>query len=406
MAKTEERLRRSSSIRLENEKLASANDAATSTPANAASLSTTKDDVPQSAAATTTRGMRSKTTLKNDMQAPTGTKNPKHAHTLEDDALVLDKLATAKKTAPLTPAFISTNNDDTPVSAAATTTPISSAPALENDMRVATLTKNLDQTHTLEDDALLPATAVTNATANTAVAPTTTMTTPLTASDLPTAISRLPRELRDHIYTYVSINEATWIGNPPLTAGKRNVIIENPTMPQPATSIKTKSSIVLASSQTRDEFRTVAWRSLIKSDRKAHLRLYDFDPTPLRRFFATCSPSELEKMQVKGKCHVHIHLTGAFQPVPKVPIMNVMPYIQEAIVAWAQFCRGRRLQAEEYSFDGGADFYDLRLAETGIQHEITDQSAGFRGGEFFKTFDRISVAATEAVDRWVTLPSF
>jgi hypothetical protein len=405
MAKTEERLRRSSRIRLKNEKLASANDAATSTPANAASLSTTKDDVPQSAAATTTRSMRSKTTLKNDMQAPTGTKNPKHAHTLEDDALMPDKLATAKKTAPLTPAFISTNNDDMPVSAAATTTPISSGPALENDMRVATLTKNLDQTHTL-DDALLPATAVTNATANTAVAPATTMTTPLTASDLPTAISRLPRELRDHIYTYVSINEVTWIGNPPLTAGKRNVIIEKPTMQQPATSIKTNSSIVLASSQTRDEFRTAAWRSLIKSDRKAHLRLYDFDPTPLRRFFATCSPFELKKMQMKGKCHVHIHLTGAFQPVPKIPIMNLMPYIQEAIVAWAQFCRGRRLQAEEYSFDGGADFYDLRLAETGIQHEITDQSAGFRGGEFFKTFDRIQAAATEAVDRRVTLPSF
>jgi hypothetical protein len=339
-------LRRSSRIRLKNDKLASANTTATST---SASTSTNKDHVLVSAAVTST---------------PT---------TPSDPVPVNDKQVLA------------------------TITPFDST--LESDTKAPTSSKRANRTHTLEDDALASTTALTNATAITTVIPATTITSPLTTSDLSPSLSRLARELRDYVHIDLSLTEATWIGTPPNTTGKRNVVIEKPTMRQPATFVRTNSSIVLASSEVRDEFRTAVWRSLMESDREVDLRLYDFDPTPLRRFFDSCSPSELEKLRVKGKCHMHIHLTEAFQPVPRIPIMNLMPLIQDAIVAWVQFCRGRRLQAEQYSFDDGADFYDLRVAEAGVQHEIADQSAGFRNSDFFRTFDHISAAAKESMSR-------
>jgi hypothetical protein len=95
-----------------------------------------------------------------------------------------DKLTSANETAILTSA--STMKDDLPVSAAAATTPVmASDTTFESDMRAFTPTKASN--HTVEDGAIIPAT---------------TITTPGKPSDSSISIFRLPRELRDYIYTH------------------------------------------------------------------------------------------------------------------------------------------------------------------------------------------------------------
>lgn len=182
MPKTQGRPRRSLRIRLKNGRFASANEASTSTPA---STSTNKDDLPLTAAATTTAITPSDPTLENKMRVATVTETSDETHTLEEDASL-------------------------PATNGTTSTAIT-AVALESDTQIPTArkTKKLTQSHTLEDNALVPTSTLTNATAITTVALATAITTPGTPFDLSTSLSRLPLELRVYVYIDVSINEAT-----------------------------------------------------------------------------------------------------------------------------------------------------------------------------------------------------
>jgi hypothetical protein len=215
----------------------------------------------------------------------------------------------------------------------------------------------------------LPATTAIPATAA-ITAP--TIATPGIIADTSISLFRLPRELRDYIYTYVSFNEATWIGSPPLVAGQQDVIIEENTMQQPATSTKTHSSIIITSSEVRDEFRTAVWRSLITSDRQADLRLYDFTPAPISDFFASCSPSELQTLLVGGKCRVHIHLTGVLHTRHLTPQLRLKISLSDVIMAWVSFCLRIGLETT-YSLHDRCDWDELMLAESGLQNEMVQK---------------------------------
>jgi hypothetical protein len=343
MTKTQGRPRRSLRIRLKNGRFASANEASTSTPA---STSTNKADLPLTAAATTTAITPSDPTLENKMRVATVTETSDETHTLEEDASL-------------------------PATNGTTSTAIT-AVALESDTQIPTArkTKKLTQSHTLEDNALVPTSTLTNATAITTVALATAITTPGTPFDLSTSLSRLPLELRVYVYIDVSINEATWIGNTPITMGYKDVIIEKPTMPKPATFIKTSSSIMLASSEVRDEFRTAVWRDLLNSDRPVTLKLYDLILAPLSDFFASCSPSELQKLVAKGKRHVDIHLTGVFWQKHKKPEDGGSGSIHEVVMAWLSFCGRIGLDAT-YSYADSSAWPAMTLVHVDLTGEVS-----------------------------------
>jgi hypothetical protein len=361
MAKTEGHLRRSLRIRIKHEKLASANGTATSTPA---STSTNKADLPLSAAATITAIKPSDPALDNSMQAATLTETPDQTHTLEADASL-------------------------PASNVTTPTAIITAVALENDTQVPTATQTLTRSHTLEDDALMPTSELNNAA---------TIITSDTPSDLSTSLFRLPLELRDYIYIDVFINEATWIGNTPITMGYKDVIIERPTMQKPATFIKTDSSIILASSEVRDEFRTAVWRDLMQSDRHVTLKLYDLTLTPLSDFFASCSPSELQKLQVKAKCHVHIHLTGVFWQQHKTPLDGGSGSIRDVVQAWLSLCDRIGLDAT-YSFADSSASPALKLIEDFLADEEDGLPEGSEDGQISRTIKVMRDAAHQSWER-------
>ena len=175
------------------------------------------------------------------------------------------------------------------------------------------------------------------------------ITTPVTPSDSSTSLFRLPLELREYIYTYLSFTEATWIGAPTLVADKRDVIPERDTMQQLATCIKTKLSIILVSSEVRDEFRTAVWRSFVNSDRQVDLRLYDFTSKPLS-ILASRSPTDLQKLLEKRKCRVDVRFTGAFKDYRTVDQRRLRVLFQSLIMNWVLFCHDAGLDAE-YSFD-------------------------------------------------------
>jgi hypothetical protein len=197
------------------------------------------------------------------------------------------------------------------------------------------------------------ATTTTTATANSTVS---------TSSDSSISLFRLPLELRDYIYTYISLTEPIWIGSAPLAPVQQDVVVEKKTMRQPATFVKTHSSIILASSEVRDEFRTAVWRSLMESDRQTDLRLYDFTLKPISSFFASCSPHEVQKLLEKEDCRVHIHLTGAVDHHHERPPITSPISGSDVLIVWVSFCCEIGLEAK-YSFDDECDSYDLSVVE-------------------------------------------
>jgi hypothetical protein len=367
MAKTEGRLGRSLRMRLKNGRFASANETSTST-STPASASTNDDDLPLSAAAITTTITPSDSALENNMRVATLTETPDQTHTLEEDASL-------------------------PAANVTTSTAIT-AVALESDTQTAAVNKSLTQSHSLEDNALVQTSALSNATA---------IITPGTASDLSPPLFRLPLELRDYIYIDASINEATWIGNTPIPTGyKEDVIVEKPAIMQtPATFIKTDSSIILASSEIRDEFRMGVWRDFMnsESDRHVALRLYDLLLTPLGDFFASCSPSELQKLQVKGKCHVHIHLTGVFWQQHKTPLDGGTDgAINDVLRAWLSFCDRIGLEAT-YSFADSSAWPALTLIEGALGVEEGNYPEGSADCLISRTIKVMRDAARQAWGR-------
>jgi hypothetical protein len=189
-------------------------------------------------------------------------------------------------------------------------------------------------------------------------------TTPITPSDSPVSLFRLPRELRDYVYTYLSFTEATWIGTPTLVAGQRDVIVEKDTMKQPATFIRTNSSIILVSSEVRDEFRTAVWRSFVKSDRQVDLRLYDFASKPLV-ILASRFPLDLQKLLEKRKCRVDFRFTEALKQYRTMDQRRFRGIFQSSIVNWVLFFHDVGLKAE-HSFDE-CRWEDAYLVEIAIK---------------------------------------
>lgn len=246
-----------------------------------------------------------------------------------------EKLASSVAKPTLTLASGSTIKGNAPISpAAAIVLTTTSDPALSNDMLATTPTETSD--HAIEDDTLVS---------------TATITTPVSTSDSPISLFRLPRELREYIYTYVSFAEATWIGSLPLVGKQHDVIVEEDTIRQSATFIKTNSSIIAVSREVRDEFRTAVWRNYMKSDRQVDLRLYDFACKPLRTL-ASSSPLDLQGLLGERDCHVDVRSTEAFEHYrTTMDHRSLRALVQSLIMNWLLFCHDIGLEAE-HSFDG------------------------------------------------------
>jgi hypothetical protein len=251
------------------------------------------------------------------------------------------RLESASRTAARTSTPRSTVKDEVLLSATATATPITaSASALENyarllnptktpnrilknDMLVPTRRETSTRTLEIEDDVLMPAT---------------TITTQVVISDSPHFLFRLPREIRDYIYAYLAPDEAFWIARPRVIGKQRNAVVERASMHKSAALIKCKHSLIFASRDTRDEFRCALWRDYVDSDRQVPLRVYDFDPKPVRDLFTGCSILELPKVLNKGRYRVSMYLTGDLRRFRKVAQLDPRSLIQTLIMRWVDFC--------------------------------------------------------------------
>lgn len=177
---------------------------------------------------------------------------------------------------------------------------------------------------------------------------------------------RLPRELRDEIYAYVSMTEDVWIGRPPRFAhDPDDVIIDQASIYKPTTLVRTKHSIISVCHKTRNEFRAAVWREYMTSARQVHLRVYNFAFGPLEEFFASCSESEVTKLQDEDKCHVHHHLTTMFQEYRRSH--NAYWEIASLSDVWLKFFERASVDADQ-SIDK-CDWHDIRLLRSALEHD-------------------------------------
>jgi hypothetical protein len=117
----------------------------------------------------------------------------------------------------------------------------------------------------------------------------------------PFPLLRLPRELRDQIYDYLTPDVSFWIGRPPVVGKQKNAVVERSSMHKSAALIKSKHSLIFVCRDTRDEFRSALWRAYVDDpDRQAALRVYDFDPEPISDMFTGCTALELPEVLAKG----------------------------------------------------------------------------------------------------------
>lgn len=173
---------------------------------------------------------------------------------------------------------------------------------------------------------------------------------------------KLPVEIRDQIYVYISLTEDTWIGSPPLPDHGKNVIVEQT---RPSTYVKTSHSIIILSREVRAEFRCAVWHNYMTTLRQIDIRVHDFVTRPLAFFFALCSPLEREKLNTPAKCRVRLHLTTNFQ---KYRLSRVADRkIAEALDAYVAFCERVHLVVE-HSLDR-FEWYDLRLLRSALRSE-------------------------------------
>jgi hypothetical protein len=133
----------------------------------------------------------------------------------------------------------------------------------------------------------------------------------------PFPLLRLPRELRDQIYDYLTPDVSFWIGRPPVVGKQKNAVVERSSMHKSAALIKSKHSLIFVCRDTRDEFRSALWRAYVDDpDRQAALRVYDFDPEPISDMFTGCTALELPEVLAKRRRQrVHMYLTGIFDVI-------------------------------------------------------------------------------------------
>ena len=230
-----------------------------------------------------------------------------------------------------------------------------STKTLENDILVPTLSKT--STHTLENDMLVLASRKisthTLEIEDDALVPATTMIPPVVIFDPPFLLLRLPRELRDQIYAYLTPDEAFWIGRPPVVGEQKNAVVESDSMHKSAALIKSKHSLIFACRDTRDEFRSALWRAYVDDpDRQAAFRVYDIDPKPIGEIFNGCTTLELPKVLSKGRRQrVRMYLTGDLRRYRGLVQLDPRGLIQTLIMRWVAFCDGTGLDPM-YSFSG------------------------------------------------------
>jgi hypothetical protein len=310
-----------------------------------------------------------------------------------------NKLESAKPPATRTSTPRSKVKDEVLLSATATATPTTaSGSALENYMRLLEPTKTSNRilkndmivptrretsTRTLEikDDVLIPATAIT--------------TPPVVISDSPHFLFRLPRELGDCIYAYLAPDEAFWIARPPVVGKKQNAVVEKASMHKSAALIKCKHSLIFASRDTRDEFRCALWRDYVDSDRQVPLRVYDFDPKPVRDLFHGCSTLDLPKVLQKGRYRVNMYLTGDLRRFRKVAQFDLRSLIKTLIMRWVEFCDENRLHPI-YSFSK-CTWIDMAVVDVAISQ--SDFEAGPEDWDEIQT-DPHFVRLVPFIRRW------
>jgi hypothetical protein len=207
---------------------------------------------------------------------------------------------------------------------------------LENDILVLASRKISIHALEIEDDALIPAT---------------TMIPPVVIFDPPFPLLRLPRELRDQIYAYLTPDEAFWIGRPPVVGEQKNAVVESDYMHKSAALVKSKHSLIFVCRDTRDEFRSALWRAYVDDpDRQAAFRVYDFDPKPISEIFNGCTTLELPKVLSKWRRQrVRMYLTGDLRRYRGLVQLDSRGLIQTLIMRWVAFCDGTGLDPM-YSF--------------------------------------------------------
>ena len=233
----------------------------------------------------------------------------------------------------------------------------------KNDMPVRTPTRISKHTLELEDDAIVPAA---------------TITTPVVISDSPDLLFRLPRELRDFVYAYLAPDEAIWIARPPVVGKQVNAIVERDSMHKSAALIKSKHSLIFVSRDTRDEFRSALWRAYVDDpDRQATLRVYDFDPKPIRDLFTGCSPLDLSKLLAKEIDHVNMYFTGDLQRYRDLGQLNLRGLIQTLMMRWVSFCDEKGLNPM-YSFSSSrCAWTDMAVVDIAISQGTDERPKGW-----------------------------
>ena len=275
-----------------------------------------------------------------------------------------DKLESANRNATWTSTPRSKVEDDVLLSAIATANPfMPSDHVLENYTAVATPSETSDHTFELDDDVTVPAA---------------TITTPAVISDSPCSLFPLPRELRDYVYGYLAPDEAFWIARPPVVGEQENAIVERASMHKSAALIKSKHSLIFVSRDTRDEFRVALWRAYVDDpDRQATLRVYDFDPKPIRDLFTGCSPLDLSKLLAKEIDHVNMYFTGDLQRYRDLGQLNLRGLIQTLMMRWVSFCDEKGLNPM-YSFSSSrCAWTDMAVVDIAISQETDESPKGW-----------------------------
>jgi hypothetical protein len=313
-----------------------------------------------------------------------------------------DKLAPENANATLTSSYKSTIKDDIHMSST-TITSLTAASGSVHDNDASAAASNTP-TMTIENDMVAPTMhkASSSTFEHDGLVPTTTIAAPATAtaSDKPFPLHRLPRELQDHIHTYISFNAATWIGTPLLATKEKDIVavVERNNMHKPATFIKTHSNIVLVSKQIRDDFRTAVLRTYMESHRQVEFLLYDFDSKPISEFFAACSTPELQKLQGKEKCLVQVHLTKDIRRFRKSPELCLCGPFQSLVMGWVSFCDEVGLEDVDYSFVK-CSFFDVQLVDISVSQPVAAGPQGWEEVLVSPSFVRLEPGFTQTIGR-------
>ena len=149
-------------------------------------------------------------------------------------------------------------------------------------------------------------------------------------------------------------------------------------MHKSAALIKSIHSLIFVSRDTRDEFRVALWRAYVDDpDRQATLRVYDFDPKPIRDLFTGCSPLDLSKLLAKEIDHVNMYFTGDLQRYRDLGQLNLRGLIQTLMMRWVSFCDEKGLNPM-YSFSSSrCAWTDMAVVDIAISQGTDERPKGW-----------------------------